>query len=77
MADVMPDYFVEQQRVRAQIASLKHSLERQKLEIMEIDHRRAKTVENMASTEDAIKSRQKDLTALEKEHGKAPAPQLG
>lgn len=73
MADVMPDYRVEIQRVRSEIASLTATLERQRLEIMEMESRRARTLENIAASEAAIQEREATLAGLVEEHG-PPSP---
>ena len=70
MADVMPDYKVSMQRLRMEIQALTLSIERARLEIMDIDSRRRKSFENIDATELAIAEKEKDLRALEKEHGK-------
>ncbi len=72
MADIMPDYFVEQQRVIANIASLNHNFQRQQLEIMEMDSRKKKTIENLNATKLAITDLETKLEGLIAEHGKAP-----
>lgn len=75
MADATPDYQVEQQRLVAQIASLKSNLERQKLEIMEMDDRRKKNLENIEATKKSIAGLEKDLRGLVETHGKATGTQ--
>lgn len=71
MADVMPDYHLEQQRLIAQIASLKSNVEQQKLEIMQIESRREKLVENIEATKKSVGDLEKDLRGLVETHGEA------
>lgn len=76
MADVMPDYMVEQQKLRADIATLESTIQKQLLSIMQADAQRMKYVENIEASKEAIKERKKQLAGLEKEHGKALPPNL-
>jgi TolA-binding protein len=69
MADVMPNYQVEQQRLRSQIAALKANIERQKLEIMEMQERERATLENIEATKKSITECRIQLKELEKVHG--------
>lgn len=73
MADVTPDYFVEQQRLIVQISSLKTNLQRSMLEIMELDSRRRKAVINVEATRAAIAEAEENLASLVDVHGEPPA----
>ena len=77
MADVMPDYKMEQQRLRMQIAALNHNLERYRFEVMEVESRKAKAFENIAATEKAIGDLETNLAGLAKTHGKLPEIKAG
>jgi chromosome segregation ATPase len=74
MADAMPNYQVEQLKLVAQIAGLKANIARQTLEIAEMEDRKARYIENIASTKESITEYEKQLKGLEQEHGKAEAP---
>ena len=76
MADVTPDWHVEQQRLRTHIAQLRHNIERFRLEIMEMDSRKGKARDNMKATQKAIGDDDKNLKALIAEHGEAAGPVL-
>lgn len=69
MSDVMPNYEVEKQRLRSQIATLRANIERQRLEIMELEDRKSRALENIEATEKAIKEYEKQLRGLEETHG--------
>lgn len=69
MADVMPNYGVEQQRVVSDIATLTATVERQKLELLELKSRQQGLVENIAATKVSLEERKKLLAGLVKEHG--------
>jgi len=69
MADVMPNYKLEQQRLRAKIAEQRATIERQRLDILEMDDRRARHEENIAAAEKAIEKFTNDLKSLEETHG--------
>ncbi len=72
MADLAPDYFVEQQRVRMQIASMRTQVERAKLEIMEMAARRDKARETIETSEQAIVKMEAALDELIQTHGEPP-----
>ncbi len=72
MADAIPDYFVEQQRCRMNIAKLRTQIEQQKLEIMEMSSRKAKARESIASSEAAVVNLEKTLAELIETHGEPP-----
>jgi protein subunit release factor B len=69
MADAMPNYQVECQRLRMQIASLKANIERQKLEILEMEDRKRTALENIEATKKAISEYKIQLKELEEAHG--------
>ncbi len=71
MADAMPDYHVEQQRLTTDIAALRHNLERYKLEIMEMESRKKKALGNIEATEKAIAENHERLKGLIETHGEA------
>jgi protein subunit release factor B len=77
MADVMPNYQVECQRIRTQIASLKANIERQKLEIMEMEDRKRTSLENIEATKKAISEYKVQLKELEEAHGIAAEVENG
>lgn len=70
MADAMPDYQVEQQRLRAQIAAQRSTIEAQKLSILEMTERKRKHEENILAAEKAIAEYETKLAGLEATHGK-------
>lgn len=72
MADVMPNYNVESQRLRSQIAALKANIERQKLEIMEMQDRERTTLENIEATKKSVAECRIQLKELEETHGITP-----
>ena len=72
MADILPDYHVEQQRLVVQISSLKTNLERFKLEVMDLDSRRAKAVGNYEASIIALSEAESNLQALIDVHGEPP-----
>ena len=50
MDDKEPNYMVEKQRLVSSIAGLRANVERQRLEILELDDRKAKNEENIQAT---------------------------
>ncbi len=73
MADVMPDYGLGIQRLRMSIASLRHNMERFKLEIMEVASRKKNAFDNLAATEVAVAEAGERLAGLIETHGE-PEP---
>lgn len=69
MADRTPNYHTEQQRLRMGIANFRATIERQILEILEMEDRKAANEENILATKEAITKVERALAALEKEHG--------
>lgn len=72
MADVMPNYQVEQQRLRAQIAAQQATIEAQKLAILEMEDRRTRHEENIAAAQKAISTLTEQLHSLMAAHGDMP-----
>jgi len=70
MADVMPNYQLEQQRLRFQIVTQEQAIEKNKLDIMEMEDRKQRHLENMNAAKDAIAGYKKSLASLEQAHGK-------
>lgn len=69
MADAMPDYHLEQQRLRMQVSSLALNLERYKLEIIECESRKKTALENIEATMEAIAEHRERLASLVETHG--------
>lgn len=69
MADVTPDWIVEMQRLRRQVAQQRVHMEGYKLEVLEGKSRIATAVGNYRASEIAIAEAKKNLSAMEKEHG--------
>ena len=74
MADLRPDYHVEQQRLRMNVMNLRLQIERAKLEVMEMAARKVKARETIESSEAAIKDMDAKLAELIKTHGE-PSPE--
>lgn len=71
MADAVPNYFVEQQRLKTQISAQRHNIERQRLDIMEMADRARRHLENIAASEKAIGEMEVSLQQLQEAHGEA------
>jgi uncharacterized protein YeeX (DUF496 family) len=69
MADVMPNYQVEIQRLRSQVLDQKASIQKQVLSILEMTDRKVRILENIAATKKAIIDYTEKLQVLEKTHG--------
>lgn len=69
MADVMPNYRVEIQKLVSQIANLRATLERQTLENMELEDRVARNNINIEATIVAITEAEDKLKMLRSAHG--------
>ena len=65
----MPNYRVEQQRLKMQIAAQEHAVEQRKLEIMEMVDRKNKATEQIQAAKQAIAHMTKSLSELIKNHG--------
>ena len=69
MADVMPNYHVEKQRLVSQLANLRATIERQRLENMELEDRIARNNENIEATEKAVQESEAKLQGLRATYG--------
>lgn len=69
MADVTPNYRLEQQRLRSQIAAQRANIERQRLDILEMADRLQRHEANIAASEQAIAEMERQLLQLEETHG--------
>jgi predicted nucleic acid-binding Zn-ribbon protein len=69
MADSMPNYQVEIQRLRSQILDLETNIQKQVLSILEMKDRKTKLLENIVATKKAILDYKEKLQGLEKTHG--------
>ena len=69
MADSMPNYQVEIQRLRSQIMDQKSTIQKQVLSILEMTDRKVKLLENITATKKSIIDYQEKLDSLEKAHG--------
>ncbi len=72
MADVMPDYNYEIQKLKVQLKGLEHNMEKYKLELIEMEGRKIKALDNIEATERAMRETQETLDGLVKTHGKEP-----
>jgi hypothetical protein len=70
MADRMPDYQAEQQKLIALVKDFEMRIEKYKLDILSADDRKRTAVKNWIATEEQIGETKKTLAAIEKEHGK-------
>jgi hypothetical protein len=69
MADSMPNYQVEIQRLRSQILDQQATIQKQVLSILEMTDRKTKLLENIVATKKSIVDYTDKLTQLEKTHG--------
>lgn len=69
MADVTPNYMVEQQRLRSQIAAQRSTIEGQKLAILEMADRKVRHMENIQAAEREVAKLEEKLTRLQADHG--------
>ena len=69
MADSMPNYQVEIQRLRSQILDQQATIQKQVLSILEMTERKMKLLENIQATKKSIIDYQGKLHSLEKAHG--------
>jgi hypothetical protein len=67
--DKQPNYLVEQQRLRSQIAAQIATIERQKLEVLELVDRKLRHEENIEAACQAINDMQAQLNSLANAHG--------
>ena len=69
MADVMPNYQVEIQRLRSQILDQQATIQKQILAILEMTDRKMRLLENISATKKSIVDYNKKLEELQKNHG--------
>ncbi len=69
MADVMPNYKVEIQRLRSQIVEQQATIQKQVLSILEMTDRKARLLENIGATKKSIVDYKKKLDEMQKNHG--------
>jgi hypothetical protein len=69
VADVRPNYLVEQQRIKSQVAAQWATVERQRLEILELVDRKRRNEENIDAALRAIDELKESLAALADAHG--------
>ena len=70
MGDRMPNYLLEQQRLRWQILAQETQIEQQRLAIMEMSDKKQRHLENIEASKKAIATYKEQLADLEKTHGK-------
>lgn len=70
MADVMPDYHVEQQRLNRQIRDQESRIEADKLSYLEAEKNKKSALLNIAAHQEELTRLNGRLKSLEKEHGK-------
>ena len=69
MADVMPNYQVEIQRLRSQIVDQQATIQKQVLSILEMTDRKARLLENIGATKKSIVDYKNKLDEMQKNHG--------
>lgn len=69
MADVRPNYLLEQARIKAQIAQQEATIAEQWLGIMEMADRKDRYTNNIEAASKAISDLKEQLKSLETEHG--------
>ncbi len=69
MADLMPDYLVEQQRLARRLADSASRLEACKLQYMEAESQQRSALKNMMSHREELERIKVNIKELEKEHG--------
>lgn len=70
MADLMPDYFVEQQRLIRRLKDQESRLEASKLQYMEAEEQQRSALKNISAHQEELERIEERLAGLEKEHGK-------
>lgn len=70
MGDKLPNYLVEQQRLKCEILAQQAAASKQYLEILEMVDRKERLLNNIEATLKSIKEKQDRLTSLEETHGK-------
>lgn len=73
MADVTPDWQVEIQRKRMELAGFRHNVERFRLQIMEHESRAKEARANIVATEEAMAEYEARLADLLATHGDGQA----
>lgn len=69
MTDVLPNYNLEQQRLRSQIAAQRAQIEQQWLAILEMADRKQRHEDNIAAAKRSIADFEERLRDLEETHG--------
>lgn len=69
MADVMPNYQVEIQRLRSQILEQQATIQKQVLTVLEMKDRKERLLENIRATKKSVVDYKQKLEQLEKAHG--------
>jgi hypothetical protein len=69
MADLMPDYHLEQQKLERRIKDHESRLEACKVQYLEAETTKVSALKNIAEHKNEIVAIQKTLTAMKKEHG--------
>jgi hypothetical protein len=69
MADVMPNYQVEIQRLRSQILEQQATIQKQVLTVLEMKDRKERLLENIRATKKSVVDYKHKLELLEKAHG--------
>jgi len=69
MADLMPDYVVEQQRLIRRVRDQESRMEACKLQYMEAQSQQRSALRNIASHKEELERLAVNLKELEKEHG--------
>jgi predicted RNase H-like nuclease (RuvC/YqgF family) len=70
MADNLPNYRLEMHRLRAQISAQQATIDRQKLENLELKDRIDRNSENIEASYKSLKELQDKYSQLEQVHGK-------
>ena len=70
MSDLMPDYFVSQQRLIRRLKDQESRMEASKLAYMEAEESKRSALKNIASHQEELERIQQNIKELEKEHGK-------
>lgn len=74
--DNMPDYYVEQQRIKAQRAEQLATIERQRLEIMEMGSRQNNHRNNIIAARKCLQELEIKLKGLVETHGEMSIEEL-
>lgn len=69
MSDRMPNYYVEQHRLKSEILDQQSTISKQYLQIFEMVDRKQRLVENIAAAQAAIIDKETRLKSLEDQHG--------